>query len=446
MAVIYVRSTDGSDSDNGSTWALAKASVAGALAIAAAGDTIWVSDNHAESTAGTVTWTCPAVSATPVKILCGDDAAEPPTALATTATVTANANAPIAIIGHAYVYGINFVAGTGAADTLASIAIGSSTVPAAVKCDTCTFRLNTTSTVFLLLGQAAQTTGDHVLVELEGCSLRCGATTQGVVTRHVMAELNNFSLNSAGSTPTTFCAPTASTGGHLRVRNSDLTGEAFTNIVDQSIASPSVFQFDNSKLPASVTLATGTHPGPGGLTLLVTRCANGDTQNYFAKAGWQGTVEHNTAIYLTDGLADYDGTAFSAKMTATANANLINPLTYEFAFEVTAVGSSKTYSVEIAVDGASVTLQNDDAWLEIDAYTTSGSTLGAVQSSRVSSVIATPANLTTSSASWTGLNATNSRFTLSVTFTPQEKGIYRARVCVGEASRTLYVAAKVTEA
>jgi hypothetical protein len=36
----YVRSTDGSDADNGSTWALANATLAGAMTDAAAGDRI----------------------------------------------------------------------------------------------------------------------------------------------------------------------------------------------------------------------------------------------------------------------------------------------------------------------------------------------------------------------------------------------------------------------
>jgi len=37
MTQLYVRSTDGSDSDNGTTWALAKATATGAAAIEAAG-------------------------------------------------------------------------------------------------------------------------------------------------------------------------------------------------------------------------------------------------------------------------------------------------------------------------------------------------------------------------------------------------------------------------
>ncbi len=59
MANIYVRSTDGNDADSGATWALAKATLGGALAIATSADTIWVSQNHAETAVATgvqVTW------------------------------------------------------------------------------------------------------------------------------------------------------------------------------------------------------------------------------------------------------------------------------------------------------------------------------------------------------------------------------------------------------
>src|SRR3990167_9027284 len=100
MATLYVRSTDGSDADTGATWALAKASLAGAFAAASAGDTIYVSQVHAETQASAMTLTSPGTAASPVRVLCVNDAAEPPTALATTATVTTTgANTNIAYEG-----------------------------------------------------------------------------------------------------------------------------------------------------------------------------------------------------------------------------------------------------------------------------------------------------------------------------------------------------------
>ena len=70
MAELFLRSTDGTDSDDGSTWALAKGTLTGAFAAASAGDTIYVSDNHAESQSAEMTLTSPGTNAAPVKVLC----------------------------------------------------------------------------------------------------------------------------------------------------------------------------------------------------------------------------------------------------------------------------------------------------------------------------------------------------------------------------------------
>ncbi len=51
MAVIYLRSTDGNDLDDGLTWATARATLANALTAAGAGGTVYVSQNHAETQA-----------------------------------------------------------------------------------------------------------------------------------------------------------------------------------------------------------------------------------------------------------------------------------------------------------------------------------------------------------------------------------------------------------
>ena len=75
MPVFYVRSTDGDNADNGSTWALAKATLAGAFAAAAAGDTIWVSQAHAETQGSAMTLTSPGTVANPCYVMCGNDAA-----------------------------------------------------------------------------------------------------------------------------------------------------------------------------------------------------------------------------------------------------------------------------------------------------------------------------------------------------------------------------------
>src|SRR5574340_915503 len=96
MANIYVRSTDGSNTDNGTTWELAKLDLSGAAAIDAAGDNVYLSQVHAESTATAVSLYFAGTVGNPTKIVCVNDGAAPPTAVAITATVTVNSRLPSA--------------------------------------------------------------------------------------------------------------------------------------------------------------------------------------------------------------------------------------------------------------------------------------------------------------------------------------------------------------
>src|SRR3990167_1200992 len=138
----YVRSTDGSDASDGLTWANAKATLAGALAVAAAGERIWVSQAHAETQASAMTLTSAGTAASPVEILCGNDAAEPPTALATTATIsTTGVNNLTCGAGFAFVYGITFSVASAASLGIFQVNVNNSVW----SFESCTLKLNTTS-------------------------------------------------------------------------------------------------------------------------------------------------------------------------------------------------------------------------------------------------------------------------------------------------------------
>jgi hypothetical protein len=111
MSNIYVRSTDGNNADSGATWALAKATLAGAAAIAVAGDVIYFSQVHAESTASPIGVAGGGSVLLPTKWICANDAAEPPTAVATTATITTTSGNGITLFnsgGYGIFYGLSF--------------------------------------------------------------------------------------------------------------------------------------------------------------------------------------------------------------------------------------------------------------------------------------------------------------------------------------------------
>lgn len=113
MANVYLSSVDGNNADDGSTWALADATLAASLTAAGAGGTSYVDNAHAEAPGSAITLTSPGTAASPTKILCVDRTGnpEPPTALATTATVQTNGNAALNFAGVAISDGVKYSAG-----------------------------------------------------------------------------------------------------------------------------------------------------------------------------------------------------------------------------------------------------------------------------------------------------------------------------------------------
>lgn len=103
MTHLYASNT-GNDSNNGLTWATAKATRAAAVAAASYGDTVWLhpayDENHTGSTAVIVN------VPQGVALRCAADTNEPPTPGGTTAQISAEA--PIGIYGEGEVHGVTF--------------------------------------------------------------------------------------------------------------------------------------------------------------------------------------------------------------------------------------------------------------------------------------------------------------------------------------------------
>ena len=149
-------------------------------------------------------------------------------------------------------------------------------------------------------------------------------------------------------------------------------------------------------------------------------------------------MEQETVIVRTGGASDGD-TPISFEMVSSANTKFFHPLeTPEMGRRQNSIGSAITVTVEVVTDG--VTLTDADAWLEVQYLGTSGFPQGSMVSDRAADVLATPANQTTSSETWTttGLAAPVKQ-KLAVTFTPQEKGMILAKVMLARPSTTMYV-------
>lgn len=434
----YVRSTDGDNADDGSTWALANATLTGGFADAAAGDRIWISNNHAESTAAEVVLTSPGTAASPCEILCGNDAAEPPTSLATTATITTTLGSNIRFAGFAYYRGLSFIAGSGASAT-ASIAFNATT-PWWHRLENCVLRIASTGISSRVQVGISANSSDDSLLELVNTSIRFGSTSQGIIIRSPL-KWTGGSVDSAGSAPTALFTPSGAGNASVAlIENVDLS-HVSGSLVDVSSGSPSRFRFVNCKLHASVSITTGANPGQGGSEVVLVNCDSGDTQYRYRKHNYLGDEYHETTVVRTGGASD-GTTSFARKITTSANSKFICPFESEYIPVWCDSLASTTLTVEVITDN--VTLTDAEAWIDVTYQGTSGFPLGVLISDAKADILASAANQTTSSETWTTTGLTTPvKQKLSVTFTPAEKGWALVRVNLAKASTTMYYCPKV---
>lgn len=433
MANIYVRS-GAAGAANGTSWANAYTTLAAALAATpTTADTIWVADDHSESTAATVTLTLLTVPGLKI-ISANTHTTEPPTGVSTTAVVAISGNNTLNINGTGYIYGIQFQGSTsnnGAADV--SVQTGA-LVAGALVLESCGLNVRSTNSGALI--QLGSTINNSTSVPtrntLINCTLKFGATSQHLALGSGLWDIRGLALDGAGSAPTTLAKPvsTVNTHGIYTFRDSDLTGLAWTNLTDQSINLPFVIEFHRCKLPGGVTIVTGTHAGAGGMIVRGYSCDSADTHNRFFDYSFQGSIVQQTSARIrTGGATQGDGVGHSWLMTGNGNATIAFPLgSPQLTAFNTSVGSPVTATVEILRDNAT-NLKDGEVWLEVDYYGTSGFPLGAFVSDRVSPIFGTPADQASSSVTWdtTGMSNANKQ-KLEVTFTPREAGYIRARV------------------
>lgn len=444
MATIRVRSTDGSDGDNGTTWALAKATLLGAAAIDAAGDTVYVSQAHSESNGSAATLAFAGTIGSPVNILCVNDGADPPTAQATTAVFEMTVSNKLSITGNVNVEGIIFNLGTSTGGPIHELGGSGAEVQ---KYKNCQFNLTASGNLTRLDIGSGGSTGPS-WIEFTDVSISASAAGQ--------SPLGLTGVNFKWRGGSVLSGSTALTGGMFgapgykgkRAANALVDGVDLTNLgvasflfkaVDTSIARGII---RNCKLPAWTTGGLVTGAMQPGARFELWNCDSADTHYRMSIAEYGGTIDAETTIVRTGGATD-GTTPFSWKYAMDANATRTTALASPEQFLPNATtGSSITVAAEVVTDG--VTLKESDCWLEVEYLGTSGTPLALFatdgETNTLKALAGTSSNQTTSTEAWTttGLGSPTKQ-KLSVTFTPQEAGVVIARVMVAKASATIYV-------
>jgi hypothetical protein len=435
VAVIYLRSTDGNDADNGSTWALAKATLAAALTASAAGDTIYMSQSHAETKATQITLTSPGSAASPVRVICVNDGAAPPTAVATTVTVTTTSSASILINGYVYFYGVNFSLGSAANSPI--LAIGASSTEMQCIFDTCQITMTATGAFAAIQTNYTGATG-HFSAVLNNTNITFTNVSQGIIVQAGSLQWRRGAIGGATFPTTLFQA--AARPSTVLLSGLDLSGLGSGKSLFAPSGTVVRAEVDNCKLGASVSMLSGALTERGS-KYRFTNCDSADTNYRYHQQEYQGTITHEATIVRTGGAND-GTTAISRKMVSTANSSFYAPLELGPLVIWNDLTSSLTVTVHIVTDN--VTLTDAQCWIEVEELGTSGYPLSVTQSDRAADILATPANQTTSTEAWTTTGLTTPVYQkLNVTFTPAEKGPIKVRVMLAKASTTVYVCPKV---
>lgn len=439
MADIYVKS-GAANSSPFASWANAATTLAGGAGVDAAGDTIYLSQSHAESSATSQTISLAGTLASPVRVLCGNDGATPPTSLATTAVVETTGASSIAITGVAYFYGVTFKASGNSSSADISI---NGTDGNFQEYDNCVFDLNGANAgQVLLCGSTSSNT--ESTTKLTNCSVKFSNASQAVELGQTRFSWVDGGLVSGTTTPTAMVRFLADgLSAHLAGLDLSTAGTGL-NIFNPGGAGAGRAVIVNSKLPASwVGGLVNATPTAFNTRCEMHNCDSGDTNYRLWIEDYAGTILNETTIVRTGGASD-GTTTLSWKMVSTANAEypLITLDSPEIVFWGDTTGSSKTATIHVVTDN--VTLTDAECWLEVQYLGTSGFPLGSFISDAKADVLASAANQATSTETWTTTGLTTPvKQKLEVTFTPQEKGYYIARVRLAKASTTVYVCPKL---
>ncbi|WP_027167305.1 hypothetical protein [Mesorhizobium sp. WSM3224] len=423
MTLRYVRSS-AAGSANGTNWANAYTTVLAALTAAAAGDTIYVSEDHSETSATLLKHTSPGTVTAPVKVICVDHAGSvPPVSadLRTTAVITSSSGS-----GLAFDSSDSFTVYDGFAITSAAMFNLCWNPRVFLKFRNCALRLSGSGGNY-----AQQQSGTKTI--LENTTLQFGSVSQPMLIDNEFVWRNTPSAIQGATLPSTLFSTAIGNIYLDGVDLSALTGILFGAASNQVMRAEMV----DCKINASATI--GSTPTRYGY-IRYTRVDSGGTNYKHGLIKYEGTQSVETTIVLTGGAND-GTTSFSWKIVTTANCSEHFPFeSLPIAIWNDTTGSSVTATVQ-GIWGGGAVPNNDDIWCDVEYLGASGSPLASFVNDGKADILASNAAQDAGSGTWGG---STTKFKLNVSFTPQQKGWILLRVKAAKASSTFYIDPKIT--
>lgn len=418
---------------------------------AAAGDTIYVDDDHAETQAASVTITSAGTATSPQRIICITSTfSNPPVAgeMTTTAVgknVASTGANNLTLVGDFYCYGLHFAATSSTSqgrldinqtnagiqqiyenctfelvgtNSASQMFFGTSTAGGLTRFIKCTFTLAAAGQVFNPRG---------AYLRFEGGSLT-GTVPTGLWGDGALADIANtdiimdgMDLNSAGTWTSKFLFNASNVGG----------GERNFRI-----------QFVRCKVATTLGgVATGTFASSN-IRVNFINCD--DTTNrtyreeYYDRAG---TLTTETTVVRTGGASD-GVTTKAWKVISTANCSYINPFVCPDIYQWVDSTGSKNIDIQIA-NNSSVTATDADICFDVEYMGSSAHPQSTIGTNRPK-ILATGTSWTDTSAGETWGGSTTNEQRMRSTVTINAKGWIRVRVYVIKTSFTVYIDPLIT--
>lgn len=433
MPDIYVKHNAATPTPNYNSWGTAAVLLATAAGVDAAGDTIYVSSGHIESSSTAQTIALAGTLASPVRVLCVTENTPPDTVVSSpSASVTVAGNLALSITGSGLLEGISFISG-GSVVMSNNTSGGSKIVGNNLVLST----TNAGSSGFIQVGGTDNNSAEYIFTNL-GLKFQASANNSAIGNTVV---INGGYGVTGTATPTNgiFRTGGLDTCSNLLVTNFDFSNFSSTaNIFGVQAGATGRFTVMNSELPASWTgnLVTGTKQI--GMRFSMYNCDFSDTNYRLWIEDYPGSIREDTGIYKNGGASD-GTTSLSWKMVTNANANeLVSVLRSDpIAVWIDSTGA-KTISIDIAQNSAAAALKNSEVWLEVSAMESASFPIGTFKTNKRATVLTGAVDQPTSTATWTGLTSPT-RQKLDVSFTQAIKGFVYVTACLAKPSTTLHV-------
>lgn len=448
MATYYVSSVDGNNADDGLSWANAKQSVAGALAVATTtGDVILVDSAHDFNPAGaTISWNPSAsvhVSVISVNRATGDHLAgakERTNDFSGHFFIMTSGSASMSL----YVEGMTLASSGG--DGHFRLATGADA--GSLEMVNCRLEQRGAWTYFEM--GSRWDTYKVPRLKFIGCTFAWYTYSDPTMldfTGSCTAEFIGCSLDVQSGSPggtSLISLPAAGQQHSILFLDCDLSGYTQSKPLISGAANlkgGAPFQFVNCKLHANSTLApSGTFSPAQSGSVTYIDCDSANTTYKYACYTREGALTVSTSIYASSGAA-VDTNSLSWAIVTTSLASEQTPFITPWLAKWINAAASTAFSVELVYDSAT-NLTDREVWAELEVLENASYPLGTVTRTRnANPFTGTATDLAAGAATWTGTGgfSNENKDKIAATRTVARKGVARARLCIAKASQTLYV-------